>query len=383
MALSRITDDVLLVIIDALKMEDIILLGAASRRLRTVTTNERRVWAPRLFTKELGLGTVGLDAAAYASLTSLGCSPRRLCLQSLPWRVVRDGSVGGRKGKAYSWRPRDDVPATLLLSAAQDFVFCEVYETSGTYFSDGFARKIVRLEDCDLARFPDKVNLPHVTIPLDIPAAGHPNIEPWYEVRLFALVGGVLAPMGDTGHCEGEVNDRWQNWSSQLRPFDAHGHTYINFNVAFDVETERDDDHSPATNFRSLAIIFDELEYDRHLDEMDISKLRSHLRNLGCDGELCFRNFFRRGHAIRAQPTQLFATDSMTPLPFSLDGRSRDAALRAAARAAELAALCAAARAAEACAEAAEATLKVARAEHAVLAAELGKMKAELGLSLF
>ena len=378
MALSRITDDVLFVIIDALKIEDIILLGAASRRLRTITTNERRVWAPRLLTKELGIGTSGLDPATCARLTSLGCTPRRLCLQSLPWRVVRDGSVGGRKGKAYSWRPRDDVPASLLLSAAQDFVFCEVYESNGTYFSDGFARKIVRLEDCDLTRFPDNVD-----IPLDIPAAGHPNIEPWYEVRLFVLVGGVLAPMGDTGHCEGEVNDRWQNWSSQLRPFDAHGHTYINFNVAFDVETERDDDHSPATNFRSLAIIFDELEYDRHLDEMDVSELRSHLRNLGCDGELCFRNFFRRGHAIRAQPTQLFATDSMTPLPFSLDGRSRDAALRAAARAAELAALCAAARAAEACAEAAEATLKVARAEHAVLAAELGKMKAELGLSLF
>ena len=383
MALSCITDDVLFVIIDALKIEDIILLGAASRRLRTITTNERRVWAPRLLTKELGIGTSGLDPATCARLMSLGCTPRRLCLQSLPWRVVRDGSVGGRKGKAYSWRPRG-VPAGLLLSAAQDFVFCEIYEHGvepvgrGTYFSDGFARKIVRLEDCDLAHFPDNVK-----IPLDIPAAGHPNIEPWYEVRLFVLVDGILAPMGDTGHCEGEVNDRWQNWSSQLRPFDAHGHTYINFNVAFDVETERDDDHSPATNFRSLAIIFDELEYDRHLDEMDISKLRSHLRNLGCDGELCFRNFFRRGHAIRAQPTQLFATDSMTPLPFSLDGRSRDAALRAAARAAELAALCAAARAAEACAEAAEATLKVARAEHAVLAAELGKMKAELGLSLF
>ena len=379
MALSRITDDVLFVIIDALKIEDIILLGATGRRLRTVTTNERRVWAPRLLTKELGIGTSELDPATCVRLTSLGCTPRRLCLQSLPWRVVRGGSGElGRKGKAYSWRPRDDVPASLLLSAAHDFVFCEVYDSSGTYFSDGFARKIVRLEDCDLTRFPDNVD-----IPLDIPAAGHPNIEPWYEVRLFALVGGVLAPMGDTGHCEGEVNDRWQNWSSQLRPFDAHGHTYINFNVAFDVETERDDDHSPATNFRSLAIIFDELEYDRHLDEMDISKLRSHLRNLGCDGELCFRNFFRRGHATRAQPTELFATDSMTPLPFSLDGRSRDAALRAAARAAELAALCAAARAAEACAEAAEATLKVARAEHAVLAAELGKMNAELGLSLF
>jgi hypothetical protein len=369
---------VLFVIIDALKIEDIILLGATGRRLRTITTNERRVWAPRLLTKELGLGTVGLDAAACASLASLGCTPRRLCLQSLPWRVVRGGS-GGAKGKAYSWRPRDDVPASLLLSAAQDFLFCEVYDSSGppTYFSDGFARKIVRLEDCDLTRFPDNVR-----IPLDIPAAGHPNMDPWYEVRLFVVVDGILAPMGDTGHCDGDMNDRWQNWSSQLRPFDAHGHTYINVNFEFVVETEGDDDHSPATNFRSIAIIFDELEYDRHSDEMEISKLRSHLRNLGFDGGISFRNFFRRGHAIRAQPTELFATDSMTPLAFSLDGRSRDAALRAAARAAEVAALSAAAGAAKACAEIAEAALRVARAEQAALAAELEKMKAELGRSL-
>ena len=368
MALARITDDVLFVIIDALQIEDIILLGATGRRLRTVTTNERRVWAPRLLTKELGIGTSELDPATCARLTSLGCTPRRLCLQSLPWRVVRDG---GGKGKAYSWRPRDDVPASLLLSAAQDFVFCEVYDSSGTYFSDGFARKIVRLEDCDLARFPETVG-----IPLDITAAGHPNLDPWYEVRLFVLVGGVLAPMGETGHCEGEMNDRWQNWSSQLRPFDARGHTYINVNFEFDVET--DDNDGAATNFRSIEIIFDELEYDRHSDEVEIFELRSHLRNLGCDGEVSFWNFFRRGHAIRAQPTELFATDSMAPLPFSLDGRARDAALRAAARAAELAALCAAARAAEARAEAAEATLAVARAGCASTLAELEKAKKAL-----
>jgi len=205
-------------------------------------------------------------------------------------------------------------------------------------------------------------------------------MDPWYEVRLFVVVDGVLAPMGDTGHCEGDENDRWQNWSSQLRPSDDRGHTYINVTFEFDVETG--DDDRTATNFRSIAILFDELEYDRHSDEKEISNLRSHLRNLGCDGELRFRNFFRRGHAIRAQPTQLFATDSMTPLPFSPDGRSRDAALRAAARAAEVAALCAAARAAEASADAAEATLGVARAEQAALAAELEKMKAELGRSL-
>ena len=136
-------------------------------------------------------------------------------------------------------------------------------------------------------------------------------------------------------------------------------------------------------NFQSLRIEFKECEEDWRGQEIE-ERLdqSSFLRTLVLDPKFWFCTFFSY-HAIRAQPTQLFATDSMTPLPFSLDGRSRDAALRAAARAAELAALCAAARAAEACAEAAEATLKVARAEHAVLAAELGKMKAELGLSLF
>ena len=378
MALSRITDDVLLVIIDALKIEDIILLGATGRRLRTVTTNERRVWAPRLFTKELGLGTVGLDAAAYASLTSLGCSPRRLLLQSLPWRVVRDGSDDG-KGKAYSWRPRG-VPAGLLLSAAQDFVFCEIYEHGvepvgrGTYFSDGFARKIVRLEDCDLTHFPD-----NVIIPLDIPTAGHHNGDPWYEVRLFVVVDGVLAPMGDTGHCDGDANDRYQDWNSGLLPLDDQGQTWINVNTDFHTIENTGGD---SENFQSLRIEFNECEEDwrgRKIDErLDKS---SFLRTPVLDPKFWFRNYFR-SHAIRAQPTKLFATDSMAPLPFSPDGRSRDAELRAAAREAEVAALCAAARAAEASADAAEAVLKAVRAEQAALAAELGKMKAELGRSL-
>ncbi len=361
MALSRITDDVLLVIIDALKMEDIILLGAASRRLRTVTTNERRVWAPRLFTKELGLGTVGLDAAAYASLTSLGCSPRRLLLQSLPWRVVRDGSVGGRKGKAYSWRPRGGVPAGLLLSAAQDFVFCEIYEHGvepvgrGTYFSDGFARKIVRLEDCDLTHFPD-----NVIIPLDIPTAGHHNGDPWYEVRLFVLVGGVLAPMGDTGHCSGEGNIRWHVWNSGLSPSDDSGKTWINVNTDF-YTIEEDGD---SKNFQSLRIEFKEREEDwrgRRINQrLDRS---SFLRTPVLDPKFWFRNFFR-SYASRAQPTQLFATDSATPLPFS-----PDAAILRARRKTEMA---------TARAEAAEAALEAKRAEQAALEAELEKIKASV-----
>ena len=360
MALRHITDDVLFVIIDALKIEDIILLGAASHRLRTITTNEKRVWAPRLSTDELGLGTVELDAAACASLASLGCSPRRLLLQSLPWRVVRDGSDDG-KGKAYSWRPRG-VPAGLLLSAAQDFVFCEIYEHGvepvgrGTYFSDGFARKIVRLEDCDLTHFPD-----NVIIPLDIPTAGHHNGDPWYEVRLFVVVDGVLAPMGDTGHCDGDANDRYQDWNSGLLPLDDQGQTWINVNTDFHTIENTGGD---SENFQSLRIEFNECEEDwrgRKIDErLDKS---SFLRTPVLDPKFWFRNYFR-SHAIRAQPTKLFATDSMTPLPFS-----PDAAFLRARRKTEMAT----ARAA-----AAEAALEAKRAEQAALEAELAKIKASV-----
>ena len=382
MALRHITDDVLFVIIDALKIEDIIILGAASRRLRTVTTNERRVWAPRLLTKELGLGTAGLDAAACASLASLGCTPRRLLLQSLPWRAVRDDSGDEFAEKAYSWRPRDGVPASLLLSTAQDFVFCEIYENRAvdgkSFFDDGFARKIVRLEDCDLAHFPETVG-----IPLGIPTPDHDNREPWFEVRLFVVAYGVLAPMGDTGHCDGEENGRWQVWNSGLSPRDDWGKTWINVSTDFHIDTyEGGDEDGDAMNFQSLRIEFKECEEDwrgREIEErLDQS---SFLRTLVLDPKFWFCTFFSY-HATRAQPTKLFATDSMAPLPFSPDGRLRDAELRAAAREAEVAALCAAARAAEASADAAEAVLEAVRAEQAALAAELEKMKAELGRSL-
>ena len=362
MALSRITDDVLFVIIDALKIEDIILLGAASRRLRTITTNEKRVWAPRLLTDELGLGTVELDAAACASLASLGCSPRRLLLQSLPWRVVRD--AGSDRGpKAYSWRPRDRVPASLLLSetGAQDFVFCEIYENSvspcgrGTCFSDGFARKIVRLEDCDLAHFPETVG-----IPLGIPTPDHDNREPWFEVRLFVVAYGVLAPMGDTGHCDGEGNIRWHVWNSGLSPSDDSGKTWINVNTDF-YTIEEDGD---SKNFQSLRIEFKEREEDwrgRRINQrLDRS---SFLRTPVLDPKFWFRNFFR-SYASRAQPTQLFATDSATPLPFS-----PDAAILRARRKTEMA---------TARAEAAEAALEAKRAEQAALEAELEKVKASV-----
>ena len=131
-------------------------------------------------------------------------------------------------------------------------------------------------------------------------------------------------------------------------------------------------------NFQSLRIEFKECEEDwrgREIEErLDQS---SFLRTLVLDPKFWFCTFFSY-HATRAQPTKLFATDSMAPLPFSPDGRSRDAELRAAAREAEVAALCAAARAAEARAEAAEATLEVARAGCASTLAELEKAKKAL-----
>ena len=320
MALRHITDDVLFVIIDALKIEDIIILGAASRRLRTVTTNERRVWAPRLLTKELGLGTAGLDAAACASLASLGCTPRRLLLQSLPWRPNRDSGVNDPKPFTWRpWRPRD-VPAGLLLTTAQDLVICELYErdtrTPGqdTYsvIHDGFAHKVVRLTDCDLAGFPATGS-----IPLDIPIPrGHKNGSnmngPWFELRLFALVEGALVPIADTGDMEGEGNSRELGWNSPLQPAQEYGKTWIELATHFIIDS---DEQGDARLFRSVTVHF--IEYERSAPPHPlVRRVNKITLQPGVDG---FRQFFRR-HAIRAQPDHMFATDSLPPAPFSLDG---------------------------------------------------------------
>ena len=84
-------------------------------------------------------------------------------------------------------------------------------------------------------------------------------------------------------------------------------------------------------NFQSLRIEFNECEEDwrgrKIAERLDQS---SFLRTPVLDPKFWFWNFFEY-HARRAQPTQLFATDSMTPLPFSPDA-AWDAALRAAAR---------------------------------------------------
>ena len=316
MALTLITDDVLFVIIDALQIEDIILLGAASRRLRTITTNttgEKRVWAPRLLTKELGLGTAGIDAATCLRLLSLSCSPRRLCLQSLPWRVARDDRDSNRVDKVYSWRPRDGVPASLLLRPAYDLdlIICELYESTsrpGTVWN--LAYKVVRLMDCELAGFPHEM-----TIPLDIPIpGGHKNEGPYLELRLFALVNGVVAPIADTGALEGAVDDRCAAWNSPFQPAQEYGETWIDTYFSFDMDFDDQDD---VRNFECVKICFSENEQSappQYL-ERPVPVPTGTLRP-GFDG---FHRFFRH-HSFRAQPTALFATDSMPAAPFSPDG---------------------------------------------------------------
>ena len=178
-------------------------------------------------------------------------------------------------------------------------------------------------------------------------------MDPWYEVRLFAVVDGVLAPMGDTGHCDnGEGNSRWQVWNSGLSPSDDSGKTWINVNTDFHtIEFNGDSKH-----FQSLRIEFKECEEDGRGRRIS-SRLDqcSFLRTPVLDPKFWFRNFFR-SHCRRAQPTQLFATDSATPLPFSPDA----AFLRERRKTEE------------------QAALEAKRAEQAALEAELEKIKASV-----
>ena len=61
MALSRITDDVLFVIIDALKIEDIIIAWRGVAPAAHHHDQRKTCLGAAALTKELGLGTVGLD----------------------------------------------------------------------------------------------------------------------------------------------------------------------------------------------------------------------------------------------------------------------------------------------------------------------------------
>ncbi len=224
MTLTHLTDDLLFEIVGGLKIEDIIRLGAASGRLRSVTTNEKRVWVPRLLTTECGLGIGGLDAAACATLARLECDPRKLCLQSLPWRPACDASGELR---SYAWRPRDVLPSSLCLKQSRDFIFCEAYVVEvpedGIFGIEDVVRtacKVVPLYDCDLSSYPEEAIVP-LGIPGDWPLAepdGDDSEQIFTNVRLFAVVDGSLYPIGDMWNMElDEDGDAaWENLNSRL-----------------------------------------------------------------------------------------------------------------------------------------------------------------------
>ncbi len=222
MTLTDLTDDLLFEIVGGLKIEDVIRLGAASRRLRSVTTDEKRVWAPRLLTTECGLGTRGLDAAACATLARLECDPRKLCLQSLPWRPALAASGELR---TYAWRPRDVLPSSLCLKQSRDFIFCEAYVVevpeNGIFGIEDVVRtasKVVSLYDCDLSSYPRASTVP-LGIPGDWPLA-EPEADDSEQiftlVRLFAVVDGSLYPIGDMGNMELDVEYGWEKMNSRL-----------------------------------------------------------------------------------------------------------------------------------------------------------------------
>ena len=226
-------------------VKSVLCLGAASRRWRAMTSDDdvdSKVWAPRLLTTEFGLGFSGLDTAACAALKRLGCSPRRLCLQSLPWKPVVDGSTH----TPFSWRPRDEVPTRLRLDAAQDFVFCEAYvpdgpRDDGTASTFGYVvgRKIIPFEDCQINRrkkcrtthfdgretvrdvvvceFSIGSHWRHIRKYLDIDITSR-LVDDWrnhprLDVRMFCLVEGVVVPIADTCHSP----DEWGGCLSSTR----------------------------------------------------------------------------------------------------------------------------------------------------------------------
>ena len=203
--LSRLGDDIVLEIIRLARAEDVLALGGTSRRMRALTTLDR-VWTPRLSGREFGLGRGELDAGTCTALTSLGA--RRIFILSLPWRLPTDCYTD----RFYTWRPCE-VPGSLLI-ASQDLIFCELYERPrwGHGRWGGLARKLMPLADCRLDAFP----MGSIIIPLNLdtkPSA--PDVI--LEVRIFALVDGVVVPICDTcGLDFGERNDRTGELNSRL-----------------------------------------------------------------------------------------------------------------------------------------------------------------------
>ena len=298
--LGRLAEDMVFEVLEASQIKEVLSLGATSRRLRTLTTADR-VWAPRVAT-ELSFGS-SLAASTVASLASFGCDPRRLCLQFLPWQrawpPAEFRSTHG-DGEVFAWRPRDEVPASLRLPFAQEWVFCEVYERDNSGNYNAFASKVVRLADCG----PRPEHPRTVIVPLDLDTTGYHNQEPWYEVRVFALVDGVVVPICDTDAMDGELGERYVYLNSRPPVSDrADIHEMI---LQLKVGFNTTEDHQPHTyEFNSLHIALREYENDSDSESVEDPARARYEAHYVVDG---LRRFLS-SDAISAQRTAFFVKD--------------------------------------------------------------------------
>lgn len=309
--LGRLAEDMVLEVLEASQIKEVLILGATSRRFRTLTTADR-VWAPRVAT-ELSFGS-SLEASTLASLVSFGCDPRRLCLQFLPWQRAWPPDEFRNThgdGEVFAWRPRDAVPASLRLPAAQECVFCEVYERDNAGNYNAFASKVVRLAAC----LPWANNPRTLIVPLDLDTAGHHNQEPWYEVRVFALVDGVVVPICDTDAMDGELGERYVYLNSRPPVSDrADIHEMI---LQLKVDFYTTEDHQPHTyEFNSLHIALREYE---NVDYSEPVKDPARARYVAADVVDGLRRFLR-SDAISAQRTGFFVQDYRRSDPDYVDG---------------------------------------------------------------
>lgn len=272
-ALARVSNDVVVEILAFLDVESVLQVGAASTSLRTATLLDR-IWAPRLAT--CGLGRFAVDAGALAELSTIKVDARRLCLQCLPWRPRRGTGPDGASTwqSAFSWRPPWIMPESLHQPASSgDWFFVEIYESNSTYndsvdrrlpdhlrvsmpenrgidFLYGLvARKVVRLEECDVDGFPN------VHVPLNVDLNKHvdgTNASPLFEVRVFMQLDGILVPLADTccmvkgcgvGHGY-HITNRWINETERL--FVAVQQVYV--------DVDRDDDTALTSAVDSIEI---------------------------------------------------------------------------------------------------------------------------------
>ncbi len=314
--LSRLGDDVVLEIIRLAWAEDVLALGGTSRRMRALTTLDR-VWTPRFSGREFGLGHGEVDAATCTALTSLGA--RRIFIQSLPWRLPTGSGVY----TAYTWRPRE-VPRSLLI-ASQDLIFCEVYERRGR-----LASKVMPLAECRLDEFP----IGSITIPLNLDTKTTCTYGDWvlrriiWEVRIFALVDGVVVPICDTRGLEydgartGDLNSRLLDHKSGLLT------TTFGLRLGMCLKIIGPSQRREVTGLKSVAIRWLETIEDAFKEGHDDGgwgleegfervSLEDGTLRPGPDG---FREFLRHG-AIRAQRPFSFKTDHLRDDYDHVDGR--------------------------------------------------------------